>query len=120
MWSYGNILEHTGVKGMHWGVHKKKASKQSIKIPLPDISKMSDEELRKTVNRLQMEKQYSQLAKKDVSKGRAYVNNVIKTGTTIAAVTTTALTLYNNTGKIRAIIEPKLKKARELKNLRGR
>jgi len=51
-----------------------------------------------------MERQYSQLSESNVSKGKEYIQKVIKTGTTIAAVTTTGLTLYNNAEKIKKII----------------
>lgn len=71
------------------------------------VKTMSDEELRKIVNRLQMERQYSQLSQSNVSKGKEYVQKVIKAGSTVAAVTTTALTIYNNAGKIKAILEKK-------------
>ena len=66
---------------------------------------MSDAELRSRLNRLQMEQQYSQLSKSNVSKGKEYAQKIIKAGTTVATVTTTALTIYNNFGKIKAILE---------------
>ena len=71
------------------------------------VKTMSDEELRKVVNRLQMERQYSQLTSESVSKGKEYTQKVIKAGTAVAAVTTTALTIYNNAGRIKAILEKK-------------
>jgi hypothetical protein len=84
-----------------------KAAKKEAK-KKPSVKEMSDEELRKVVNRLQMERQYSQLVNDgSVSKGKEYAQKVFKAGTTVAAVTTTALTIYNNAGKIKAIIEKK-------------
>lgn len=78
---------------------KKEAKKKST------TNEMSDEELRKVVNRLQMERQYSQLVNDgSVSKGKEYTQKIIKAGTTVAAVSTTALTLYNNAEKIKKII----------------
>ena len=90
----------------------KKATKARTKATTLDkktnpVKYMSDAELRKVVNRLQMERQYSQLTSESVSKGKEYTQKVIKAGTTVAAVTTTALTIYNNAGKIRAILEKK-------------
>jgi Mg/Co/Ni transporter MgtE len=70
-----------------------------------NVKEMSDDELRKVVNRLQMERQYSQLSEGSVSKGKEYTQKIIKAGTTVAAVTTTALTIYNNAEKIKAILE---------------
>jgi hypothetical protein len=80
-----------------------KAAKKATK-KKPSVKEMSDDELRKVVNRLQMERQYSQLSESNVSKGKEYMQKIIKTGTTVAAVTTTALTLYNNAEKIKKII----------------
>ena len=68
---------------------------------------MSDAELRKVINRLQMERQYSQLRPSNINKGKEYAQKVFKAGTTVAAVTTTALTIYNNVEKIKAILEKK-------------
>ena len=65
---------------------------------------MSDAELRSRLNRLQMEQQYSKLSSSNVNKGKQYFNNVIKAGTTVATVTSTALTIYNNYDKIKKII----------------
>ena len=67
---------------------------------------MSDAELRSKLNRLQMERQYSQLSKSDVNRGKKYLDTVIKAGTTVATVTSTALTIYNNIDKIRKIVTP--------------
>ena len=90
----------------------KKATKARTKATTLDkktnpVKYMSDAELRKVVNRLQMERQYSQLTSESVSKGKEYTQKVIKAGTTVAAVTTTALTIYNNAGRIKAILEKK-------------
>lgn len=117
-----NMLMHYGILGMKWGIrrtpeqlarargrsttdeshedYKKAHTSKSIK-------SMSDAELRNRLNRLQMERQYSQLSSSNVSKGREYVQKIIKAGTTVATVTTTALTIYNNANKIKSIIEGK-------------
>ena len=68
------------------------------------VKSMSDAELRERLNRLQMEQQYSTLSSKDVKTGKDYVNTVIKAGTTVATVTSTALTIYNNYDKIKKIV----------------
>ena len=81
-----------------------KAAKKAAK-KKPSVKEMSDDELRKVVNRLQMERQYSQLSESSVSKGKDYAQKVFKAGTTVAAVTTTALTIYNNADKIKNILE---------------
>lgn len=54
------FLEHYGVKGMKWGVRRKRSSER---VTAADRArKMSDDELRSAVNRLQMEKQYRDLS----------------------------------------------------------
>ena len=72
-----------------------------------NVKEMSDDELRRVVNRLQMERQYSQLSGSSVNKGKEYAQKIIKAGTTVASVTGTALTIYNNADKIKAILEKK-------------
>ena len=118
-----NELYHFGIRGMKWGVRryqnrdgkstslgkKRKAANEDNK--KDDIKNMTDEELRKKVNRLQMERQYSQLTNdtKKVNKGKQFVSKVMKTGATITAATTTAITLYNNAEKVKSIISKKTK-----------
>ena len=52
-----------------------------------------------------MEQQYSKLSQSNVNRGKLYFNNVVKAGTTVATVTSTALTIYNNYDKIKSIIQ---------------
>ena len=123
-----DYLIHYGILGMKWGVRrfqnkdgtltpagKKRYRERSTtdeshedykKAHTPkSIKSMSDAELRNRLNRLQMERQYSQLSKSNVSKGKEYVQKIIKSGTTVATVTSTALTIYKNVSKIKDIIE---------------
>lgn len=119
-------LMHYGVPGMKWGVrrnrnksntmsgYRKRRKAVNSTIPLHDdykrahdsksVKTMSDKELRDRLNRLDMEQRYSKLSPSNTSKGKSYINKVIKTGTTVATVTTTALTIYNNFDKIKKIV----------------
>ena len=124
-------LYHYGVLGMRWGVRR--ARKNSVSTPrksrrqriLDDpntsddyrnthtkkkVNQMSDVELRQRINRLQMEQQYARLSREHVSAGKVYMDKVIKAGATVAGVTGTALTIYNNSNKIQDVVRKALNK----------
>jgi hypothetical protein len=61
----GEVLEHHGVKGMKWGVRNKRTSKAGASADKPKVKELSDEELKKAVSRMQMERQYNQLTKRN-------------------------------------------------------
>ena len=60
-------LEHVGVKGMRWGVRKKRGSSKSVKT-------LSDAELKTRINRLNLEAQYNKLT---TSRGKNYANRFL-------------------------------------------
>jgi hypothetical protein len=115
-------LAHYGIKGMRWGIRRFEnadgtltpAGKRRYKNPdgtltpagkrrynkggktEPDYSKLSDQELRTKVNRLNMERQYSQLMNPPtrVKRGAEYAREMLQTIGATLAVTATAATLY--------------------------
>jgi len=90
-----DFLQHFGVKGMKWGKTSSKSSGgASSKKRKKKISEMTNDEL-KTINaRLQLEKQYKDLTKKDTIKGRKFVKEVLTNSakTVATAYATKAIT----------------------------
>ena len=111
-------LQHHGVKGMKWGIRRTRNTSNAISRSTTSdihedyknahsktsVKSMSDAELRKRINRLQMEQQYSNLSPKNINKGKKFMNKIMKAGTTVATVTGTALTIYNNFDRINKIV----------------
>lgn len=76
-----NFLKHYGTKGMKWGIRKKSgSSKSSTK---KTTTTLTNKELKKRVDRLNMEKRYSELSKEKkrtkMSKGKQIVTDVVET-----------------------------------------
>lgn len=92
-------LKHFGIKGMKWGQRryqykdgsltpagKKRYSDGNEGSPsakpsqtkTKSVSEMSDDELRKAISRKQLEQQYISYYPKQVSKGKKFVNTVLK------------------------------------------
>lgn len=57
---------------------KKSLSSETSKPKTKSTSKLSDEELRDRVNRLQLEKQYNELSSEQISFGKAFINRAVK------------------------------------------
>lgn len=79
----GDFLEHYGVLGMHWGHHTRRTT-----VPSPDhlkktslkkkkVSEMSNAELRTLTERMQLEKQYKDLSKGEISAGRKFATDIL-------------------------------------------
>lgn len=77
-------LAHIGVKGMRWGVRKgdRSSGGHSSKPShpkKPDVKAMSDEELKARIARIKMEKEFAKLTAPELSPGRKFVTDVIRT-----------------------------------------
>lgn len=81
-----DYLAHYGVKGMKWGRRRNKTGGydyvgRKVKggtLDKPDVSKMSDEELRNRIGRIKMETEYSQLTKRKPGKAEKFVKTLVK------------------------------------------
>jgi len=97
-----DFLEHFGVMGMHWGIRNKS---------LPSISttsspagrgrytksakSLSDDELKRRINRLDMEKRYKSLNRSVVSKGSGFASSfLVQNGKNIAGRVVSGISVF--------------------------
>ncbi len=85
-------LEHYGILGMKWGVRRSRGPDGTVggKQKKVRVKDMSDEELKKRVSRLSLEKQYKDLTKADVSSGQKFVQDVLLGSAKQTAITYTS------------------------------
>lgn len=113
MYEETDALVHYGVKGMKWGVRKarplssnSKRKKTSAQIKL---KQMSDEDLKKRIARLEMEKKYKELTAPQKSKGSKFVASVLETAGKDIATQYTAYYLGTAVNKVvgENVVDPK-------------
>jgi len=132
-----DIIEHHGVKGMKWGVRKDRRSSgaaarrntratpkpppkkteekrvSSKKFKAKDATKLSDQELRERVNRLNMEKQYRDLISKQNPPGTVS-RGVKAVGRILTRSGETALTKYFGKAVFPVLINKAASRSRRL------
>lgn len=68
-----DFLAHYGVKGMKWGVRKAASSgtagRAKTTSSKPAVKSLSDDELRRRINRIEMERKYNTLTAKQTTSG---------------------------------------------------
>lgn len=115
--NYDDFLKHYGVLGMKWGKRKARSTVSSNNKPKstaitkpkqtpkpkskPTKRRLTDAELRAVVNRMRLEREYADLQYRASS--RSKVESVVKTIGTVAALTTSAIKIYENLNKISKI-----------------
>ena len=80
-------LEHAGVIGMKWGVRKGPSADTKVRRDRAKMHKnrrtMSDSDIKRAVNRMQMEKKLKTLVEEDIAPGRLAAKEFLsKTGAT--------------------------------------
>lgn len=113
-------LEHHGVKGMKWGVRKSPQKRSSVRAKKQrseyhQRDKMSDEQLRKKVERQRLENDYNRLTKEAIeqnqSRGRQAIRKVQKSpiyNTAISAAVSGAV-IYGLNSKAGQNIPPEVR-----------
>lgn len=108
-------LIHYGVRGMKWGVRRyqnkdgsltpagrkrarqkdsdsKKSTSKKTETSEPkkkSVSEMSDDELRQTVNRIRLEREYNSLTPAEISRGKVFVSKMLNEAIQPALVSAT-------------------------------
>lgn len=90
-----DVLSHYGKKGMKWGVRKASSSGSNKRTTFSKApSKLSDVELGKRIKRMETEKKYNQLNRKDISDGKKLVTDILSsTGRRVATTVLTGASL---------------------------
>ena len=109
-----DFLEHFGVKGMKWGVRRKRTrsgppsedAKRHAANRKKDLSELSDKDLRELLNRVNMEQQARRLNPSTVKKGAAILAAGLAVGKTMNDVIS-----FTNSPAGKALIEKLGKKA---------
>ena len=115
--NYDDFLQHYGVLGMKWGKRKARSTVSSNKKPKsttitkpkqtpkpkskPTQRRLTDAELRAVVNRMRLEREYADLTYR--ASTRSKVESVVRTIGTVAALTTSAVKIYENLNKLSKI-----------------
>lgn len=111
-------LTHWGVLGMKWGRRKSRSSGPSSEdhtttraIQKKRVDEMSNAELKKVNERLQLERQFKDLSKKEIGAGRKIMNDLLaETGKSIAKGYINKYLTQKNIDAFVSLIQTKIKK----------
>lgn len=93
-----DVLAHFGVKGMRWGVRRtpeqlghridkrSEDSKEVANLRKSSVKSLSNKELEKIIKRMNLERQYDDLRRREIESGHQFVNSVTKYATTAASI----------------------------------
>ena len=109
-----NQLRHFGVKGMKWGrrkkptvvekSHLKKVTRPQQQQPQKKPRRMSKKELQARVNRLRLEQELARLEAANTPAKKSWVEQLVKTAGTVAALTGSAYNIYKNLNNISKVV----------------
>jgi hypothetical protein len=95
-----DFLEHYGVRGQKWGVRRSESARAiNSKTPTAraKAKRMTDEDLQKSIKRMELEKRYVDLNKQTSNAGKQYAKGVLdqvgKGAATIVVTTVLAATI---------------------------
>lgn len=94
-------LMHYGVLGMKWGVRRtpeqiaKSVKKTEMKTAAKNRRILSDDEIRKRIERIKIERQLKDLTDEEIASGRKIVKDIMtQSGKKVAATVVTGAALY--------------------------
>ena len=109
---YDNYLSHHGIKGQRWGFRRdltKSASEGASRaaniaersgknaktraIQKMDVSQMTDTELQKAINRMNLERNYKTLSSEKIGSGRKMLSSYLQTAGDVLAVGSSAASI---------------------------
>lgn len=87
------FLEHVGVKGMKWGVRKRRNEGERAKtfgggktrFKDVKVKDLNEDEINKRIKRLELEKRYNELNKSRVNAGKDYASGILNSSGKSAA-----------------------------------
>jgi len=90
------FIEHYGVKGMRWGKRTARGSRNTERtVYKKSPKKLTSAELDKRIKRMETEKRYNDLNKRDIRKGEQLATEVLMgSGRTILATVATGAALF--------------------------
>lgn len=101
-----NALKHHGIMGMRWGVRRGRRVSERHGLGKPSRPKspkeLSNEQLKNAINRIELEKRYSQLTAKEKGFGRKFVEEILTNSarTVATAYVTNIANQFISTGKV--------------------
>jgi hypothetical protein len=96
------VIQHYGTAGMRWGVRKARGDRSAFKKRAKDRTtyekspnKLSSAELEKRIKRMETEKKYNELNKRDIGKGEALASEILtNSGRAIATTVVTGAGIF--------------------------